>query len=316
MAVAIARTISKPIKDLTAISQVIAGGHLSARAAVTTSDEIGLLAQSFNQMTDRLIEAKTDIENKKKEVEEQKHLLEKVNKELDSFVYTASHDLRAPLRAIDGFSSFLQRDHTEKLDEKALHYIERIRAGTKKMNDLIDDLLDLSRISRVQNPFEDVSMRDLINTVLERIEFDIKQHNVDVVIAQQLPIVHCDRIKITEAVFNLVSNAIKFSSKANPAGRPRVEVGYADDGQMHCFFVKDNGIGIDKKYHQEIFEIFRRLHTSDEYEGTGAGLTIVKKIIDDHGGSIWVESNEGAGAAFFFTLPKTHAGPHQGASGA
>lgn len=303
MAVVIAGTVSSPIKELTAISSVISSGDLKARAKIDTKDEIGELARSFNQMTDKLVEAKANVEQKKAELEEQKKLLEKANQELDSFVYTASHDLRAPLRGIASFASFLEEDYKDKLDEEGRGYLKEIIDGTNRMNQLIEDLLTLSRISRIKNPYEDVDMNNLVESVIKRIEFDIKEKKVAMRIQKDMPVVRCDRIKMNEVFLNLINNAIKFSSKNNPEN-PRVEVGYIDDGDFHKFFIKDNGIGIDPKFHTQIFGIFKRLHTSDEYEGTGAGLSIVKRIIEDHGGKIWVESELGKGATFYFTIPK------------
>jgi signal transduction histidine kinase len=296
MAVLIARSVSGPIKDLTRVSGTIAGGDLSARAEVNAKDEIGELAQSLNQMTDKLVEAKANVE-------EQRQLLEKANKELDSFVYTASHDLRAPLRGISSFASFLEEDYRGKLDDQGKDYLKEIREGAGRMDQLIEDLLKLSRISRIKNPFEEVKIGEMIQSVTKRIGFDIKEKHVDLRIQQEMPTIQCDRIKLSEVFLNLINNAIKFSSKNNKEN-PRVEVGYIDDGEFHKFFVKDNGIGIEPQYHNQVFGIFKRLHTSSEYEGTGAGLSIVKRVIDDHNGRIWIESEAGKGATFFFTIPK------------
>jgi two-component system, NtrC family, sensor kinase len=296
IALAIARSVSRPIKSLTGVAKTISAGELSVRAVTETTDEIGELAASFNQMTDSLVESKA-------RVEEQKRLLEEANKELDSFVYTVSHDLRAPLRGIEGFTRFLEHDYADKLDTQGKDYLARIKGGASRMQKLIDDLLTLSRISRIKNPYEDVDVKALVSSVLSRIEFDIKTHNVELKISDSFPVVRCDRIKMEEVFLNLINNAVKFSS-TNTAANPRVEVGYADKGDAHEFYVRDNGIGIDKKHHQEVFGIFKRLHKQDEYEGTGAGLSIVKRIIDDHKGSIWIDSVPGQGATFYFTLPK------------
>jgi signal transduction histidine kinase len=303
LALTIAHSVYSPIKELTKISSTIALGDLSARAKIDARDEIGELAETFNLMTSGLIEAKANVEQKKAAIEEQKRLLEEANRELDSFVYTVSHDLRAPLRGIDGFATFLQHDYINKLDNQGKDYLNRIRSGAIRMKELIDDLLTLSRISRIKNPYEDVDMNKLVNSVINRLEFDIKEHKIELKIAKDLPMVSCDRIKMEEVFFNLVNNAIKFSAK-NKDVSGRVEIGYNDRSDAHEFYVKDNGIGIEKKYHKEIFGIFKRLHRQDEYEGTGAGLAIVKKIIDDHKGSIWVDSDLGKGAAFYFTIPK------------
>ncbi|MEM7816482.1 MAG: ATP-binding protein [Candidatus Aenigmatarchaeota archaeon] len=295
IAVIAANSISRPIKHLTNISKIIAEGNYSVRADIKTGDEIGQLATSFNQMTSNLIEAK-------EKVEEQKRLLQEANKELDSFVYTVSHDLRAPLRGVDGFAQFLEQDYSTKLDQQGKDFLNRIRSGINRMQKMIDDLLMLSRISRIKNPYEEVDMQELINSVISRLEFDISKFNVELKVSQ-MPKVYCDKIKIAEVFFNLISNAIKFSSK-NKDKRPKIEIGYIEKEDSYQFFVKDNGIGIDKKFHQEIFGIFKRLHRQDEYEGTGAGLAIVKRIIDDHKGLIWVESEPGRGAIFYFTIPK------------
>ena len=303
-ALLIARSVSSPIKELTNISKTISGGDLTARVKVSAKDEIGELAQSFNQMTDNLVEAKTNVEQKKAEVEEQKRLLEEANKELDSFVYTASHDLRAPLRGIAGMINLLEVEYATKLDSQGKDFLNRIRAAANRMQKLIEDLLTLSRISRIKNPYEDVDINELIQSIISRLEFDIKEHRVELKIAKDLPVVHCDRIKIEEVFFNLINNAIKFSAKKNKDVAPKVEIGYNKRDEAGEFYVKDNGIGIDPKYQEEIFGIFKRLHRQDEYEGTGAGLSIVKRIIDDHKGTIWVDSKLGEGATFYFTIPK------------
>jgi len=303
MAVVVAQSISSPKKELMRTSGVITQGDLSERAKVTTKDEIGELAHSFNLMTDSLVEAKANVEKERGKLVEQKNLLEKVNKELDSFVYTVSHDLHAPLRAISAFASFLDEDYKNKLDKEGKENVDEIRKGANRMNDLISDLLTLSRISRVQNPYEDIDANKLISSVAERLKFDIKENKVDLKIQKNMPIIHCDRIKISEVFLNLINNAIKFSSKNNKE-TPRVEMGYRDKDKFHEFFIRDNGIGIDPRYHKDVFGIFKRIQTSDQFEGTGAGLTIVKRVINDHDGKIWIESELGKGATFYFTIPK------------
>ncbi|MCK5082348.1 MAG: HAMP domain-containing protein, partial [Candidatus Omnitrophica bacterium] len=302
MAIAIARSMSKPIKQLTDVAGVISDGNFSARAEVSTSDEIGTLARSFNEMTDKLVAAKASVEEKKAELEEQHKLLEEANRELDSFTHTVSHDLQAPLRGVSSFATFLEEDYKDKLDGEAVGYLKEIREGTARMSNLIQDLLALSRISRIKNPFEEVDISELIEVVRKRIEFDINKHKVDLKIHQGMPTIVCDRIKLTEVFLNLINNAIKFSSKQETP--PVVEVRYHDDDECHKFSVKDNGIGIDPKYHDQIFGIFKRLHSTDEFEGSGAGLSIVKKVIDDHKGRVWIESEAGKGTTFLFTIPK------------
>ena len=303
LAVVAARSMSRPIKELTKTSRIIAQGDFSARAKVRAQDEIGTLALSFNQMTDKLVEAKAIVEQKKAELEEQHKLLAEANRELDSFTHTVSHDLQAPLRGVASFATFLEEDYKDKLDGDALEYIREIRAGTTRMGNLIRDLLTLSRISRIKNPFERIDINTIVNEVLKRIEFDIKKHNVAMKVNTMMPTIVCDRIKLTEVFLNLINNAIKFSSKMDK--QPVVEVGYTEEEDAHKFFVKDNGIGIDPKYHEKVFGIFQRLHSVDEYEGSGAGLGIVKKVMDDHKGRVWIESAAGQGTTFFFTIPQS-----------
>jgi signal transduction histidine kinase len=243
--------------------------------------------------------------------DEQKRFLEKANAELDSFVYTASHDLRAPLRAIASFAAFLKEDCGAQLDARGQDHLEEIRKGALRMNQLIDDLLTLSRISRVRNPFAPASVGDMVRDVLERIRFDVQSAGARIVAAPDLPVILCDRVKLTEVFLNLITNAVKFSSKnavengMTPSGEaPQVEIGWKDRGDRWEFWVKDNGIGIEPKYHDQIFGIFKRLHPSESYEGTGVGLSIVKRVVDDHGGRVWVESEAGKGSVFRVILPK------------
>ncbi len=233
----------------------------------------------------------------------EKKNLEKVNHELDQFVHIASHDLRAPLRAIGSFAGILQKDCQDKLDPDSVDSLNQIVTGTQRMTELIDDLLTLSRISKVTNPFEPVNLRELINSVKKRLQSDIEKSRTVLTVHEPLPTVQCDRIKMPEVFMNLINNAVKYSSKKS-GDQPRVDVGISERDGLYEFFVKDNGIGIDPEDHQQIFDMFKRLHSKDEYEGTGAGLYIVKTIIEEHNGRVWVESRLGQGSTFYFTIPK------------
>ncbi|MFT5207102.1 MAG: signal transduction histidine kinase [Candidatus Omnitrophota bacterium] len=247
--------------------------------------------------------AYTLIKSKTDELEKSHAVIEKVNLELDSFVYTASHDLKAPLRGIGAFASYLEEDYGSQLDDKGKDHLQRIRKAANRMSQLIEDLLTLSRISRQSNPYTQFSVHELIESVSERIEYDLQENKVELWVDPNIPNIIGDEIKLAEVFLNLINNGIKFSSK-NKTAKPLIEVGYKDGEGLHEFFVKDNGIGIDPKYHEQCFKIFKRLHTASEYEGSGAGLSIVKRIVNDHNGHIWIESELNHGAKFCFTIPK------------
>ena len=303
IAVIASKSIVKPLQYLTRVSEEFSLGKRKIRIAkVETNDEIQNLAKSFNRMIDSLEKKEKTLSEAIKKLTVKTSELEKTNLELDSFVYTASHDLRAPLRGIGAFAGFLMKDYRSNLGAKGTHYLERIIKGTERMSKLIDDLLALSRIARLETPYELTDINEVLKEVQERIEYDIAEGNVHIVVQSDMPSIICSRIKMSEVFLNLINNAIKFSSKVNE-NVPEVKVGYRNE-EEHCFFVQDNGIGIDPKYHEQIFGTFKRLHDVSEYEGTGAGLSIVKRVIDDHRGRIWIESELGKGSTFLFTVPK------------
>ena len=224
---------------------------------------------------------------------------EEINKELDDFTYIISHDLKEPLRSIDAFSKFIADDYKDKLDEQGRFYIERVRMNASRMQKLIEDLLEISRIERKKNILEEVEAEELIEEVKLRMEVRIKEKNVQITIRDKLPRVYCDRVRLTEVFANLISNAIKFNDKPMPL----IEIGSSEKEGFYEFYVKDNGPGIEEQYFDKIFEIFQRLGKREDNEGTGAGLTIVKKIVQMHKGKIWVESKVGEGTIFRFTIP-------------
>ncbi|MBF0384497.1 MAG: HAMP domain-containing protein [Candidatus Omnitrophica bacterium] len=297
----IGKKISAPIIRLEKSSGIIMRGDLSHRTGINSTDEIGQLSSAFDKMTGTLEELYGHLEEK---VRQRTIELEKANKELDSFVYTASHDLKAPLRGISSFASFLEEDYKNILDAEGKDYVSEIKKGAIRLNNLIDDLLTLSRISRIKNPYELVDMNELIKSIVERIAFDIKENNVEIKVQEGLPGIVCDRIKMGEVLLNLLNNAVKFSSKRSDGLNPKVEVAYRETEEGHLFSVKDNGIGIEPQYQDKVFGLFKKLHKDSEYSGTGAGLSIVKTVIDDQGGRIWIDSDIGRGAAFYFTIPK------------
>ncbi|MCX5696788.1 MAG: ATP-binding protein [Candidatus Omnitrophica bacterium] len=241
-----------------------------------------------------------DLMESKKILEYQKKSLEGVNKELDDFTYIVSHDLKEPLRSIDAYSKFIADDYKDKLGEEGRHYLERVRANTERMKRLIEDLLEISRLKKRGSTIVEVATEDIIGEVEMRLEYAIKQKAVEIIIKDKLPRMFCDRVRLTEAFLNLVSNAIKFNDKQKPV----IEIGCSEKGDFYEFYVRDNGIGIQEEYFDKIFEIFQRLGKREDAEGTGAGLTIVKKIIQLHRGKIWLESKIGEGSTFYFNIPK------------
>jgi len=313
IAILIILSISRPLKRLEDAARRIGDGNFDIEVNVKAKDEIGNVGEAFNTMTKKLFEYKQAIESKNDQLaknlkitEDQKKDLEKVNKELDRFAHTVSHDLRAPLTGIAGYGAYLVKNFKEKLDERGKGCLEGIERSANRMNALINDLLALTKISRVKNPYEDISVSEIVNPILERLEFTINELDAKVIIQDNLPTIRCDRIKLGEVFLNLINNAIKFSSKNTKENKNQltVEVGCNDKENVYEFFVKDNGIGIAKEHHGDVFGVFKRLHNVREYDGTGAGLSIVKNVVEDHGGEVWIDSQAGDGATFYFTIPK------------
>ncbi len=227
------------------------------------------------------------------------------NEELESFVYAISHDLQAPLRGIQGFAVLLLKRAGERLEHQERHYLERIRKGAERMEELIRDLLEYSRIERITHPWELLSMEQIVLQARMDMEDRIRHTHAELHVKDPLPWVYGDRIRLVQLWANLLSNAIKYAKSGEP---PVISIGCRKDEQHFIFYIRDNGIGISPEFHQKIFGVFNRLHTEEQIEGTGIGLAIVKRIVEFHKGKIWVESAEDQGSTFLFTLPKTHGG--------
>ena len=223
--------------------------------------------------------------------------LEAANRQLESFSYSISHDLRAPLRAIAGFTDLLMQYAAPRLTAEQRALFERVAANVGKMNALIDDLLEFSRTSRSSVEATQFSLRALVDEVVREQRAAYPRAEVQI---GALPQVTADRPMLRQVVVNLINNALKFSSKVE---RPRVEIGCSGHGRDAVYFVRDNGAGFDMRYADKLFGVFQRLHRADEFEGTGVGLAIVRQIIQRHGGRVWTESAPGRGATFFFTIP-------------
>lgn len=286
------RVLVSPIRALSQAADTLARGELSHRLAVKGGDEIGQLTESFNTMAGSLEDLMSQLNQKADEIEQK-------NKELETFVYTVSHDLKSPVVALQGMAGILMEDYKDKLDEQARHYLDRLMANANQMELLIGDLLELSRIGRMTHSPEQLDLNPMVEEIISRCRMRFPQRPVGTVILP-LPTVLADRVRIQQVFENLLSNAFKFLGE-HP--HPRIEVGVKDEGEVYTFWIGDNGIGIDPAYQEKVFEIFQRLQEV-EVEGTGVGLTIVKRIVEGVEGKVWVESTRGKGATFYFTWPK------------
>jgi PAS domain S-box-containing protein len=225
--------------------------------------------------------------------------LEAINRELEAFSYSISHDLRAPLRGIHGYTKILLEDNAEKLDEDAVNTINVVLRNTEKMGQLIDDLLAFSRLGRKSLNIREINMNDLVRGVINEIPKSKKQ-KISIDIHHLIPAMG-DPTFIKLVWINLISNAVKYSSTKAIS---KIEIGCKPEETQITYYVKDNGVGFDMKYYNKLFGVFQRLHSEEEFEGTGVGLASVHKIIKHHGGSLWAEAKEGEGAIFYFKLEK------------
>ena len=224
--------------------------------------------------------------------------LESINKELESFSYSVSHDLRAPLRVLDGKSSILLDDYADKLDDDAKQLLESIRVNVKKMNTLIDDLLRFSQLGKKEVAKSTIDIEKLVQSIIEETERSV-QHKAGIKI-QPLISVDADRSLLSHVWMNLISNAIKYSSKKE---NPQIEIGSKKQENEIIYYIRDNGAGFNMEYANKLFGVFQRFHNSTEFEGTGVGLAIVQRIVAKHGGRVWAEAEVDKGATFYFSLP-------------
>ncbi len=243
-----------------------------------------------HQQEIELLQLNKDLERKNEE-------LESVNKELESFSYSVSHDLRAPLRAIDGYTRILEDDFEKVLGEQGNSLLKVIQLNSKKMNTLINDLLAFSRLGKKPVSKTLLDMNEIVSNILKTDE--IKINNAEIKVGS-LHNVQGDSILINQVLTNLISNAVKYSSKKT---NPIIEITSKKGEGEICYQIKDNGDGFDMKYYSKLFGVFQRLHSSNDFEGTGVGLAIVQRIINKHGGRIWAEAEVEKGAIFSFTLP-------------
>lgn len=244
---------------------------------------------------------KNKMEQLNKEYEKNITLLKASNNELESFSYSVSHDLRAPVRAIDGFTRILEKKYANLLDEEGKGYLNIVIGETKRMGKLIDDLLAFSRIGKKEIQKTTVDMNTVVKEIIAEVLNLAEQKYNARIIVHDLPPARCDSSLIQEVWLNLISNALKFSC---PKPEPVVEIGSIADANSTSYYIKDNGVGFDMKYYEKLFGVFQRLHGSTEFAGTGIGLAIVHRIIISHHGKVWAEGKVNEGATFYFSLPK------------
>lgn len=257
--------------------------------------------ESLKVGEERLRLAIIDVTERKRteaRLAQQKIQLEATYKELEAFSYSVSHDLKAPLRALDGFSEMVLEDYNDKLDATGKDYLQRIREASQTMARLIDDILKLSQVSRSEVDFEEVNLSQLAGSIADELRVNQPERSVELIIAPGI-IVKGDRQLLQILLRNLLENAWKYTGKCSQA---RIKLGATQQDGKAVYFMKDNGVGFDMHYADKLFTPFRRLHSSKEYPGTGIGLALAQRIVRRHGGSIWAEAKINQGATFYFML--------------
>lgn len=288
-----ASSIIQPVAVVREGAASLAAGN-KTRVSVPEILELGDLARTFNHMAEQLTVHASNLEKTADE-------LRRSNQELEAFSYSVSHDLRVPLRAIDGFANALVEDHSGQLEGEGLRYLNIIRENTQRMGQLIDDLLAYSRLGRKEPSFEPIDMKALTRAVAEDLE-SAGEADHSALRVCDMPAATGDRTLLRQVLSNLLSNAFKFSSTRE---QPLVEVGGREEPEENVYWVRDNGVGFDMAYAHKLFTIFQRLHSMKEFPGTGVGLAIVQRVMQKHGGRVWAEAAVNRGATFYFALPRS-----------
>ncbi|MEV7012509.1 ATP-binding protein [Streptosporangium sp. NPDC051022] len=293
-------TVLRPLAELSGQVRAVAQGDFEHTLKVEHPSELAELSSHVNSMRHRIIAEWRRVEAAQNKLEEQATELRRSNGELEQFAYVASHDLQEPLRKVASFTQMLEQRYGDQLDDRAKQYIAFAVDGAKRMQLLINDLLDFSRVGRMGGERTTIDAGLPLRSALNNLATPIEESGATVT-SDELPTVHGNRTQLIQLFQNLVGNAVKFRSEEPP----RVHIGVRRDGDMWEFSCADNGIGIESKYTDRIFLIFQRLHGRDAYAGTGIGLALCKKIVEYHGGRIWVESDapEKPGTTFRWTLP-------------
>ncbi|HEX5560081.1 MAG TPA: ATP-binding protein [Nocardioidaceae bacterium] len=305
------RWVTEPVTDLAEETRHVRDGDLTHRVQVAGPPEIEGLGRDVEEMRQRLVQevelarqATEQLAQNAQTLEEQTQELARSNRELEQFAYVASHDLQEPLRKVASFTQMLQRRYAGQLDERADQYIDFAVDGAKRMQQLINDLLEFSRVGRITSPETDVSLATCLDRALRDLDTALEESGA-VVTHDELPVVRGEAPLLTQLMVNLVGNAVKFHGDEPP----RIHIGARRDGNWWQMWCSDNGIGIEPQYAERVFAVFQRLHPKDVYAGTGIGLALCKKIVEYHGGTIWIDT-QGAqqgeqtqGTTVCWTLP-------------
>jgi signal transduction histidine kinase len=305
----IARNIvARPLGRLTDEVRAVAGGALRRPVEPSGPKDVLALGHDVEAMRVRIVRELEAVEKAQDDLAAQAQDLARSNAELEQFAYVASHDLQEPLRKVTSFCQMLERRYSGQLDERGEQYIQFAVDGAKRMQALINDLLAFSRVGRMERERELVDVGELVEHTSSSLGLAIEDANATVDVRGRLPEVYGERTLLGLVLQNLIANAIKFRADEPP----RVEVSARRDGDMFEFAVADNGIGIDPEYADRIFVIFQRLHARDAYDGTGIGLAMCRKVIEHHGGQIWLDARQnGTGSIFRFTLPVPDIAPEE-----
>ena len=307
-AILMGSSVVRPVRELQKGTEIVGTGDLDYRVGTSANDEIGQLGRAFDQMTERLKAVTVSRDELGKEVGERRRAegalerrtreVETVNKELEAFAYSVSHDLRAPLRSMDGFSQVLLEDYADELDEQGKDHLQRVRAASQKMGQLIDDLLRLSRVTRAEMRRETVDLSDLAQETVRALRQGEPERQVECVVQDGVT-ANGDPDLLRIVLENLLGNAWKFTGKGPGA---KIEFGSAEHEGEAVYFVRDDGVGFDMAYVDKLFGAFQRLHSTADFAGTGIGLATVQRIVRRHGGQVWAEGAVEKGATFYFTL--------------
>jgi len=287
-----------------------AGSHLLAgvtedienyhRAILNILDDFRIEKEKSRQFQLATMNILEDIEIERQKVASSRNLLEEVNKELETFSYTVSHDLQAPLRAINGFSQVILEDYIDKLDPEGKRYFELIQKNAHLMGQLIQDLLAFSRLGRQKIVTVEINMEELVREVFEELKSLLPNRKIEFKL-RPLPKVIGDLMMLRQVFVNLLSNALKFTKGREIA---MIEVGFRQEENEGFYYVKDNGVGFDMRYVDKLFGVFQRLHTVEEFEGSGIGLALVKRIITRHNGKVWADGIVNQGVCFYLSIPE------------